>query len=269
MQKPTKKTLYILIACILFLAMLVIAKNQTDKSFGPLALDTSSNNSEDIVNTEDYNYVTGQTDNSESQITDLSGAEGNLTESFSKSLFAKYYSGAESGGLSDTDSQALINEAVSAYASISLGTAPEYTLSDLKIVKSTETNLRNFANTFVTKEASCLSTMQKVAQATEDPIQTGSLYKKCASDFIAIPIIQEINANYLGLVNNYYLMGEKIISLEGAKSDPLKAIVIMREIGELDNQKITYYQNISNLIIKSGIIFNNAEPGKAWVGGTQ
>jgi hypothetical protein len=269
MLKPTKKTFYILIACILFLTMLIVAKNQTDKKFGPLALDTISNNSEDIVNTDDYNFVTGQTNNSISQTNDLSSVEGNLTESFSKNLFAKYYSGSDGAGLSETDSQALIDEAVGAYASIGLGEAPQYTLSDLKIVKSTEANLKNFANTFALKEDACLTNMRNVASGTEDPVQTGSLYKKCATDFVTIPIVQEINEDYLNLVNNYYLIGEKIIALETAKTDPLKAIVLMREIGELDIQKTTYYQNISNLIINSGIIFNNTEPGKIWVGGTQ
>ncbi|MEI7513067.1 MAG: hypothetical protein WCJ74_00400 [bacterium] len=268
MYQPTKKTLYILIACILFLAMLVIAKNQTDKNFGPISLETSSNNDEEIINTEDYNFVTGETDNSETQINNPIEANENLTESFSKNLFAKYYSGAGDVGLTDTDSQAFVDEAVSAYASISLGNAPQYVLSDLKIVKSTEANLRNFANTFAVKEASCLENIKRVAIGTEDPVQTGSLYKKCATDFVEIPIIQAMNEYYLNLVNVYYSMGEKIISLEEAKSDPLKALVLMKEISDLDNQKITYYQNISNLIINSGIIFNNEEPGKAWVGGT-
>lgn len=64
-------------------------------------------------------------------------------------------------------------------------------------------------------------------------------------------------------------MGEKIYSLEAAKADPLKALVIMKEIGVLENNRVVLYTNISFLIKKSGIIFSNEEPGKAWVGGAQ
>lgn len=266
MHQPTKKTLYILIACILSLTAITIAKTQTDKLSGLVALETSS--STPVVNTDQNleELVTpsnNQTDGS-ANVTDE-----NLTESFSKSFFAKYYSTNEGAGLTDTDSQALINEAVDAFKTVDLGNSPHYTFQDLKIVKTNEQNLRNFANTFATTEKACLTQVQSVAQSTQDPIQSGNLYKKCAEDFVKIPIVQEINQYYLDLLNTFYLIGEKIYSLEAAKSDPLKALVIIKELGVLDDDRTVIYQNISNLIIKSGIIFSNEEPGKVWVGGVQ
>ncbi len=265
MLKPSKKTFYILIACILFVITLAIAKSQTSKNFGPIALETSSNDSEEIANTDDYNNEVVNPTNVNTQTKTFTEADGNLTESFSKGLFSKYYSGTESTGLSDIDSQALVNEAVGAYSSIGLGNAPQYIISDLKIVKSNEANIRNFANTFVKDEEACLAKIKIVAQTTEDPIEIGSLYKKCAENFITIPIIQEMNEYYLNLVNNYYLIGEKMASLEAAKSDPLKALVLFKEIGVLNTAKVPYYKNISNIIKNSGIIFSNTEPGKPWL----
>jgi len=266
MQKPTKKTLYILISCILFLLMIIVAKNQTVKTTNLLSLETSSNEPTETSNESLEGLVTGGNTPQNNRTTI---GDENITESFSKSLFAKYYSTGEGAELNNTDSQDLINQAVESFKTVGLENTTHYSFQDLKIVKSNEQNLRDFANTFAVKEEVCLANVRKVAQGTEDPIQTGNLYKKCASDFVAIPITQEINKSYLNLINTYYLMGEKIYSLEAAKSDPLKALIIMKEIGQIDTEKTNEYQNISNLIVKSGIIFSNEEPGKAWVGDTQ
>ena len=266
MHQPTKKTLYILIACILSLTAITIAKTQTDKLSGLVTLETSS--STPVENTDqNLEDLVTPSDNQTNGIANVT--DENLTESFSKSFFAKYYNTNDGSGLADTDSQALINEAVDAFKTVDLGSSAHYSFQDLKIAKTNDQNLRNFANNFATIEKACLAQVQSVAQSTEDPIRTGNLYKKCAEDLVKIPIVQEINQNYLNLLNTFYLMGEKIYSLEAAKSDPLKALIIIKELGTLDDDRTVIYQNISNLIIKSGIIFTNEEPGRAWVGGAQ
>jgi len=266
MHAPTKKTLYILIACILSLVIISIAKNQTTQKYGLIALETSSSTSEMLTNQADVDLVTPSNNPSSENII---AEDENLTDSFSKSLFAKYYSTGDGSGLNEADGQDLVNQAVDAFKIVSLGNTAHFGYQDLKIVKSTDQNLRAFANNFAIKEEACLASVRKVAQGTQDPLQTGSLYKKCANDFVKISITQEINQSYLNLLNEYYLMGEKISSLEPAKADPLRALVIMKEIGSLDSERMVSYQNISNIIRKSGIIFSNEEPGKAWVGNVQ
>ncbi len=268
MYAPTKKTLYILIACILFLSLISFAKIQTEKNKAPLALETSSGDSSQ-ENSQNLEELFGDNNTETGGGTLVASTEENLTESFSKSFFAKYYTINDGGEISDTDGQALVDEATNAFKTLNLGNVTHYSFQDLKIVKSNEQNLRNFANTYVTKENTCLTNIQKVAKETQDPIQTGTLYKKCAETLIQIPITQEINEEYLNLINTYYLIGEKTYSLEGAKSDPLKALLLMKEIGNLDDQKNISYQKISSLIQKSGIIFSNDEPGRAWVGSVQ
>lgn len=262
---PTKKTLYILIACIISLVSIFISKNISEKTISLIALETGTS-SKELSNTDEISFVTGQTN---IQKTNILGSEGNLTESFAQGVFSKYYTNTGDTGLNQTDSLSLINDAVTAYSSVSLDNAPKYSIQDLKIVATNDSNIRNFSNSFAVKEESCLKNIQITAKKTEDPIQTGDLYKNCANTLLTIPIVQEINSNYLDLVNNYYLTGEKIFSLEASKSDPLKAIITMKEIGELDTQKKTYYQNISSFIKRSGIIFSNEEPGKIWLGTIQ
>lgn len=268
MQKPTKKSMYILIACILFLIIIFVAKSQTTKMSGLLNLETSSSTDSENINTEDWNFITGQTNDTAQASSSISGGE-TMTENFSRSLFAKYISTNEGAELTAEDSQALINEAVNSYATVGLGNTSHFTYQDLIIVKSTEANLRYFANTFVTKEDVCMNDIKRVAESTEDPAKTGAQHIKCANDFVKIPITQEISERYLNLINAFYSSGQKIASLEGAKDDPLKALVIIKEIGTLDQEKVVSYQSISSLIKKSGIIFSNTEPGKAWLGSAQ
>lgn len=267
MNRPTKKTVYILIACIFSLAIISFVKDQTTKNQNLLTLETSSGTSaENIDSNQEDSSVIPSADNSGGKI--LVGDE-NLTENFSKEFFSKYYTTNGGAGLTAEDSQALTNQAVEAYKAISIENKAHFSLQDIKVVKSTDQNLKSFANTFASKEQVCITNIQKVAQATEDPIQTGNLYKKCANEFVKIPITQEINENYLNILNNLYLTGEKVYSLEAAKADPLRALVIMKEIGTLETERETLYKNISSLIIKSGIIFSNEEPGRVWLGNTQ
>jgi hypothetical protein len=262
MYKPTKKTLYILIACILAVSSIYIAKNQTTKTFGLVNLETSSGTSTKNLS---QNNETSTNSNVEAQTTNTTAGNENLTESFSKSLFAKYYTANGNTGINEADSQSLINEAVEAYKSLDLGNTAHYALGDLKILSSTDENLRNFINSFVTKEETCIYNVKNTAKTTEDPIKTGNLYKKCADELSKIPITQELNMPYLSLLNAHYLMGEKIYALEEAKADPLKALAIIKQISEIEQEKTALYQNISDFIKKSGIIFTTEEAGSKLV----
>jgi hypothetical protein len=269
MYKPTKKSLYILIACILFLTSIVVVKNQTTETPGLVALETSSSTISENLSADELDFISGQANNDRPVLTDYTEGGANLTEDFSKGLFAKYYTTNSGEELSADDSQALVNQALESYKSIDLGSAPSFAFQDLKIVKSNEQNLRDFANTFATKEEICVGDLQKIAKTTEDPVKTGNQYKKCANEFIQIPITQEINQAYLTLVNSYYLIGEKIYALGDAKADPLKALILMRDVGTLNEEKLASYQKISDFLKKSGIIFGKDEPGGAWVGKAQ
>jgi len=258
MNYPTRKTFYILLACIISLTAITYAKNLTTKDSSLLSLESSAGTNN--IDFADLNSATNQLLNTPS---DENFSGQNLTDDFSKSFFAKYYNNGDL--LSDESAQSLISEATNAFRAVSLGDSQHYSFQNLKIVKSDEQNLKYFANTFITKESQCLDEIRKIAKTTEDPIKTGNLYKKCADMFIQIPTTQELNENYLNLVNLYYLIGVKIYSLEEAKVDPLKALVIMKEIGDLNSRKNVLYQNISNIIRKSGIIFSNEEPGNSWL----
>ena len=262
MNYPTKKTFYILLACIISLTAISFAKNLAPKNTNLLSLDTSSS-----TGTFDEAYLNSATEQLQEQTPLDNFAGQNLTDDFSKSFFAKYYNNGEA--LDNEATQNLISEATNAFKTVNLGDTEHYSFQNLKIMKDDEQNLRTFANTFITKEAQCLDEVKNVAKSTEDPIKTGNLYKKCAETFMQIGVTTELSVNYLDLVNLYYLIGVKIYSLEAAKVDPLKALVIMKEIGSLDTSKNVLYQNISNIIKKSGIIFTNEEPGKAWLSNTQ
>jgi hypothetical protein len=268
MYKPTKKTLYILIACVLSLTAIIIAKGQTASISKLIALDTSTNESINI--TDDSNSQLDETAKTQEVSTDyVTDGGANLTEDFSKGLFAKYYTANNGSELSSEDSQALVDQALESYRSINLGNTSFFALQDLKIVKSSDQNLRDFSNVFATKEETCIGELQKVAKTTEDPLKTGTLYKKCAVELSQIPITQEMNEAYLTILNSYYKMGEKLISLDSSKADPLKALVLIKDFSTIDNERVDAYKNISDLIKKSGIIFNNNEPGSAWVGDAQ
>ena len=265
MYKPTKKTLYILIACVLSLILVVVAKNQTTKNNAPLSLNTSTGTSSENTNDTNLDYTPGQSETSTSTQID---PNENITENFSKGLMAKYMSTNNGDSLSTIDTQDLVNQAVSEYNSIDLGNTPHYAFSDLKIVRTNEQNIRNFANTFANVESECLANVRRVATTTEDPIKSGQLYEKCAEEFVKIPIVQEMNSSYLNLINAYYLIGEKTILLKDGDRDPLKALAIIKVMGPINDIKVSAYQDISTFIIGSGIIFSNTEPGRAWVGKT-
>jgi hypothetical protein len=203
MQKPTKKTLYILIACILFLIIIFVAKNQTTKTPNLINLETNTDTATEKVNSEDWDFITGQESETAQGSSSISNNE-TMTENFSKSLFAKYISTNQGAELSNEDSQALISEAVNSYSTVDLGNSSHFTYQDLSIVKSTEVNLRFFANTLITKESICIANIKKVAESTEDPIKTGAQHIKCAEDFVKIPITQELAERYLNLINAFY-----------------------------------------------------------------
>jgi hypothetical protein len=263
MYAPTKKSLYILIACVLSLTVISFAKNKTDKPFGLLAVDKSATSSPKTITNEYFDFMAvtpGQ---------GLITSNDNITENFSRELFSKFSAINNGNDVTQVEADNLVNEAITAYKDASLGKIAHFKYSDVIIAKSNNENLKSFANSFASRDKICTAEIKKIAESTKDPLQTGNLYKSCAEEYAKIPVVVEISQAYLSLLNTNYSLGEKITELKDGDSDPIKALVVVKEMSAIDSERTASYKYISNFIKSSGIIFSNTDDGKLWLGTTK
>lgn len=260
MQMPSKKILYVLIACIISISVIYITKRYTTPP-KQISLETSA----------DKQAYEDQADiYSDQNIPIDSPLENqNLTQSFAKSFFIKYMANNENDLLDDESNQNLIDQAVESYGGLKLTNDNHYSFQDLKITSGSKEDIRSFANSFAAKQESCMTKTKELAEKSRDGETTGEMFKKCADEFAKIGIPEAMNMDYLDLLNIHYSMGEKLILIQNSLNDPLKILILIKDINELNTLKEKTYLRIFNFIKSSGIIFSESEPGKVWVVKTQ
>ena len=269
---PSKKIIFLLIACIFSVSLLFFANKITQKN-NPVDLaiieatgtqadssdgsDTSTNSDELIQKINELNASTTATGKTGSST---------LTDTFAKDLFSQYLQ-TQSGGATDDQTNQVLSDSILNKYSDALNTQDYFDSSDIKTSSSLDNEkIKQYANDFLTiedrgvREANALSKDDEISM-----IPMGKRYQQLASDLGNLTVPEALEETHLAIMNSYYHLGEMLVQIPTTNKDPFKKLLLLQKIPENQTERQQFYQNIESFIKNSGIIFSNDEPGRYWL----
>ena len=272
MHAPSRKIIYLLIACVISVSLIYIAEKATSVPKNQIALETTSTPNTDQAD-EAWNNTFGQvatsSDETPSQIPikPVADSSGSLTNTFAKDLFSRLVQTQNNNGVVDDQTNTTLSETILDDYSNSLNLKDHFTSSDI-ITSSTldQDKVRQYANSFLTVEDQGLRAANALAKEDEASfVPMGNRYKQLASDLKILIVPDILSETHLSIMNNYYRLGEVLTQIPKVSSDPLKKLLLMQKVNDSQTERVQLYKNIAAFIKNSGIIFSNEEPGAYWV----
>ena len=271
MRAPSKKIIYLLIACVISISLIYIAQKTSSTHHEQIAVEATSTTSEtDPAETEwnkELEQLNKNQDNSTSSSFKIStSTSSTLTDTFAKDLFSRYLQH-QTDGVTDNQTNQTLSESILNDYSNSLDLKDHFTSSDI-ITSSTldQDKIREYANGFLTVEDRGLRAADALAKDDEASlVPVGKQYKQLATDLGNLIVPDAISDTHISIMNNYYRLGEVLAQIPKVSNDPVKKLLLMQKITDSQNERVQLYQNIEAFIKNSGIIFSNEEPGAYWV----
>lgn len=274
MHLPSKNIVFLFIACTLSISLIIWAKQSApiNKQINLEAVTATSTDDTTYLNPEEKSAL-GLGDQTPFTIkttsTSTSKEPNTLTNSFSKDVFSKYLQ-AQSGGAVDSQTKdALVNSTISKYSSVQL-IPDKYTKTDLQTSSSLDNEkTKQYANLFISTEDEGLRVVEALSQNVGDdtsniPLIAAS-YKNLAKNLSNLFVPEALAEVHLGIINNYYRLGESLLELQTSQNDPAKLLLLLKDQQSSQDERVMYYSQIATFIKNSGIIFGNSEPGRFWL----
>lgn len=268
MHTPSKKVIYVLIACIISISLVFFAKDKTPIN-KLVSLDTTTASSTEDAS-ELNTYLSSIPDTSSSTVTiattsKLTPEPKTLTNTFVKDFFGKYLTTQSGGAIDDQSKESLVTSIVDQY-SASTVIPDHFTEVNITTVSSLDNDkIREYANSFVTIEEQGIREAENFSKLADQNIKNltyaGSRYKKLATDLGTLEVPGVISKTHLALMNNYYRLGDVLGQMESSTEDSIKVLFLIKQIQESQPERELLYTDIATFIKNSGIIFGNDEPG--------
>ena len=272
---PSRKVVYLMISCIIFLTLIYFAQKSTQtKIINIVSPEVVTSTSTDDETSLDSNTQTS--DNSADQNTNVVSnntawtptPSQSLTADFSKNFFAKY-SQVQSGGAVDSQTQSdLISSVINQYSD-SVQFPDHFVAKDI-ITTSTldKDSIRQYGNTFIEIENNGVRDAQAVTKTSDETnnlTAVGNSYKTLANKLAQIQVPDALVDIHLKIINNYYRLGEELENIPTSVNDPVKIVFLVKAIPESQPERNQLYLAISSFMKKNGIIFDENEPGAYWL----
>ena len=266
MNLPSRKTLFIFVACIFSVVLIFVVKSKMDNTPKPLFLDTALNNdAPEPNNLLDWsNSFTGTTTHG---VATTSLAKTTVTDTFSKELFSTYVATQKDGELDPATKDAVVQALIDKYSNL-LQVKDFFDATDIKTVSILDRDkIRYYGNTFLSTEDRGISVAKKLAAVKNvDLSAIGKQYEKIAIDLSVIPVPEPLAETHIGVINNYYRLG-KVFELiqKTSENDPLKMMFLFKFISDSQSERRVLYTNISTFMKKADITFTSEESGAFWL----
>jgi len=279
MYTPSKKIIYILIASIISVSLLYIAHTVSTKNnlvtlsvVEQEATDTANanvSNADEIALNKILNPA--QVDNNVSTTSNKTTTKPlTLTETFSQDFLVKSVEAQNSGLTDESSTDSLSNSILDQY-SASIYKKDHFDVSSVVTSSSLDQDkIRQYANSFLTVEEDGQRAANALAKDNEESlVPMGESYKELALKLGNLVVPDILTNTHLAIMNNYFSLGEILIEIPKAKDDPLKKLLLMQKFSDNQTEREGLYGNIASFIKKSGIIFDDTEPGHYWLMMTQ
>ena len=270
MRAPSKKIIYLLIACVISISLIYIAQKTSSTHSEQIAVEATSTISEtDPAETEwnkELEQLNKNQNNSTSSFKISTSTSSTLTDTFAKDLFSRYLQNQTDGVTDDQTNQTLSESILNDYSN-SLDLKDHFTSSDIMTSSTLDQDkIREYANSFLTVEDQGLRAANALAKDDEASlVPMGKQYKQLSADLGNLIVPDALSDTHLAIMNNYYQLGEILAQIPKVNNDPVKKLLLMQKITDSQNGRAQLYQNIAAFVKNSGIIFSNEEPGAYWV----
>ena len=189
----------------------------------------------------------------------------NVSDRLTKTIFTGYLYAQQTDGVSD-DSVAQVNDAV--FSQIRSTDLPQgdFLLSQIRVfVPKTKTDLREYGNSLANVIRSNYQLIASDQEKYSNNIKAlSAVYKKIGNEIILQKSPIAMQSTQLNLANSYSLTGKGIDMVADQEKDPVKAMLGLKTVKELNTYQSEMLINMANYLNNNDIIFSSDEPGFFW-----
>ncbi|MCF7865573.1 MAG: hypothetical protein K9M11_03655 [Candidatus Pacebacteria bacterium] len=190
----------------------------------------------------------------------------NISDRFTKDVFAAYLQYNKDGVLPDGDS--LIQNFD--YLDINDTDKNKYSLSFMNIfVPTTKDEIRNYGNIFAKTYLDTIAPVDRdVLKYQTDINAMVPIYKAIGENLLKVRVPSVVASFQLELVNQYLKQADAFVLVGGQVKDPVKALLGLKVIREGIPVQVEMFTNIKKYLNENGIVYTENEPGNFWNVGT-
>jgi hypothetical protein len=192
-------------------------------------------------------------------------SEDSVSDRLTKTIFTGYQYAQQADGVTD-DSVSQVNDAV--FSQIKTSDIPQgdFLLSQVRVfVPKTKSELRDYGNSLADI---IVSNYQLIADNPDKYLDNltnlSKIYNKIGSTIILQKSPIAMQTTQLNLANSYNLTGKGMDMVADQNKDPVKAMLGLKTVKELNTYQIEMLINIANYLNNNDIIFTSNEPGFFW-----
>ncbi len=188
-----------------------------------------------------------------------------ISAKISKKLFSGYFYANQTDGITP-DSAASVASAV--VGQINQTDLPTAQFSDSEVqtfIPSSKDQIKAYGNIIggiIVENYKYIS--DNKPKFSENILEIAKVYKKIGGSIIKQKAPFEIAQNQAALANAFYLLGQGMEMIDVQKTDPVKALLGVKTVKEVESQQFNVLINMSMYFKNNDIIFLRNEPGSFW-----
>lgn len=188
-----------------------------------------------------------------------------LSDRISKKVFTGYLVAQQSDGVTDESASGVADSVISQINENDLP-QPQFLNSQVKVFKpNSKDQIKQYGNSLA---KIILATYQTVAnnkaKYNSDALALAKLYKNLGNSIMGQSAPIDMVSNHAGLANSYVLTGQGLEMLAAQDTDPVKALLGLKTIKDVDQSQMQVLINISAYFKKNDIIFTSTDSGSFW-----
>jgi hypothetical protein len=187
-------------------------------------------------------------------------SDDSVSDRVSKKLFSGYLYAQQTDGVTD-DSVGQVSDAVLSQITRDDLPSPTFSPSQIRVfVPSSKLQIINYGNSV----AGIILENFKIIADSNDLSETSKIYKKIASSISLIQTPVEMSTNQANLANSFFMLAQGMDMLGLQTSDPVKALLGVKTLKEVNQSQATVLINIGAYFNKNDIIFSSDDAGSFW-----
>jgi hypothetical protein len=138
---------------------------------------------------------------------------------------------------------------------------PRFTIRDVRILPdNSKESIKNFGNNLIQTQETI---NQKLTNQTSKK-DSVLIFEAMITNLTKVQVPNDLSTQYLNLLNNYHALHQLLKIMVENTEDPLKTLVALTSYDQVNARNGVIYRDFANYFKRSGIIWNNNEPGSVW-----
>lgn len=188
-----------------------------------------------------------------------------VSDRLTKTIFTGYLYADQADGVSD-DSINQVNDAVFSQINDSDLPKPVFSASQIRVfVPNSSLDLKQYGNNLAQIIIENYKTIRDNKAKYGDNIKNVAIvYKNIGTQITSVQAPIELQSTMADLANSYYVSGIGMEMVADQDKDPVKSILGLKVVKEMNQLQINMLINIATYLNKNDIIFSNTESGFLW-----